>query len=207
MEKLIKYSGFALIMGGLSFIITNGLISPFVDFKAPFRELLVSSIFLYRMIFAAITASFLLFGTIGLYLHHVQIERARLFREVTFLVAFFGCAFLLSNEWHQIFILPEIAMISPDAIDKLDASENVGRYTFGAMIALATFSFGWILFLISVLVSKNLKPLGPSLVIAGFFIIPLLSGVLTPAWGGIIGSIFLWIGFSLIGIELIRSYK
>lgn len=205
MEKLIKYSGIVLIMGGLSFVITNVAISPFVDFEAPFSEMLTSSSFFYRMIFAALTVVFLLFGSIGLNLYHSQIERARLFRHITFIIAFFGSAFLLANEWHQIFVLPEIAKISPEVIDKLGSSDNVSSYAIGAMIALTTFSFGWILFTISLLITRKLKRLGPALVIAGFFIIPLISGIFTPVWGGIIGSISLGIGFSLIGIELFKS--
>lgn len=204
MKQLIKYCGVALIMGGLFFVITNVAISPFVDFEAPFSEMLTSSPFFYRMIFAALTAAFLLFGTIGLYLHHSQIERARLFRHVTFIIAFFGSAFLFANEWHQLFILPEIAKISPEVMDKLDSSDNIG-YVIGAMIALATFSIGWILFTISLLIAGRLKRLGPALVIAGFFMIPLISGIFTPVWGGIIGSISFGIGFSLIGIELIKT--
>src|SRR5210317_87218 len=125
MEKLIKYSGVALIMGGLCFVITNAIISPFVDFEVPFSEMLTSSPFFYRMIFAALTAGFLLFGSIGLYLHHSQIDRSRLFMHLTFILAFFGSAFLLSNEWHQIFVLPEIAKINPEVVDQLGSSENI----------------------------------------------------------------------------------
>ena len=205
MGKLIKYSGIALILGGLSFVITNVAISPFVDFKAPFSEMLTSSSFFYRMIFAALTVAFLLFGVIGLYLHHNQLERARLFRKVTFILAFFGSAFLFANEWHQIFVLPEIAKISPEVMDKLGSSDEIGNYFIGAMIALATFSIGWILFMVSLLVARKLKQLGPILVIAGFFIIPLISGIFTPVLGAIVGSISLGIGFSLIGIELIKN--
>lgn len=204
MENLIKYSGIALILGGLSFVITNVAISPFVDFEAPFSEMLTSSPFFYRMIFAALTVAFLLFGAIGLYLHHSQIERVRLFMHLTFILAFFGSAFLFANEWHQIFVLPEIAKINPEVVDKLGSSDNIGSYFIGAMIALATFTIGWILFMVSLLIARKLKRLGPALVIAGFFIIPLISGIITPVWGGIIGSISLGIGFSLIGIELIK---
>jgi hypothetical protein len=204
MKQLIKYCGIALIMGGLFFVITNVAISPFVDFEAPFSKILTSSPFFYRMIFAALTAVFLLFGSIGLYLQHSQIERARLFRHVTFIIAFFGSAFLFANEWHQIFILPDIAKISPEVMDKLDSSESIG-YDIGAMLALATFSIGWILFMISLLMTGKLKRLGPALVIAGFFMLPLISGIFTPVWGGVIGSISLGIGFSLIGIELIKT--
>jgi hypothetical protein len=205
MEKLIKYSGIALILGGLSFVITNVAISPFVDFEAPFSEMLISSTFFYRMIFAALTVAFLLFGSVGLYLHHRQVERARFLRHATFILAFFGSAFLLANEWHQIFVLPEIAKISPEVMDELGSSDKISSYVIGAMLALATFSIGWILFTVYVLIAKKLKSLGPALVIAGFLIIPLISVIFTPTWGGIIGSISLGIGFTLIGIELIKS--
>jgi hypothetical protein len=205
MKNLIKYSGVALIMAGLSFVVTNAGVAPFVNFEASFRETLVSPIFLYRMIFAALTALFLLFGSIGLYLHHVHIDRGRSLRLVAFLLAFLGSAFLLSNEWHQIFVLPEIARLSPEAIDRLDASDQIGGYLIGAIFALATFSFGWIFFLISVMITKNVKPLGPALAIAGFFIIPLVSGIFSPVWGGVIGSISLGSGFVLIGSELVKE--
>lgn len=204
MEKLIKLSGIALILGGLSFVITNVVISPFVDFNAPFGEMLTTAPFHYRMVFAALTIVFLLFGTIGLYLYHSQINRTRLFMHVTFIIAFLGSVFLFANEWHQIFVLPDIAKINPETLDKLDASDNIGSYVIGAMIAFATFSIGWILFMVSLLIARKLKRLGPTLVIAGFFIIPLVSGIISPVWGGIIGSISLGIGFTLMGAELIK---
>lgn len=205
MKKLINHSGIALILGGISFVVTNAVISPFVDFNAPFSKMLTSVPFFYRMIFASLTAIFLLFGSIGLYLHHSQIDRNRLFRHVAFTVAFLGSAFLVANEWHQIFVLPEIAEISPEVIDKLGSSNKIGGYVIGAMIAFTMFSIGWILFAVSLLIAKKLKRLGLLLVIAGFFIIPFVSGIITPVWGGIIGSMTLGIGFYIIGIELIKS--
>ena len=205
MKKLIKYSGVALVIAGFFFAIPNTVILPFEDFGAPFSKLLTSTSFFYRMIFAALTVVFLLFGVIGIYLHHSKIERAKLFRHVTFIITFFGSAFMLANEWHQIFVLPDIANINPESVDKLGSSEQSGRYAIGAMIALVTFSFGWILFSISLLISRKLKRLGPILVLAGFFIIPLFSGIFTPVIGGIIGGIVLGTGFFLIGLELIKS--
>jgi hypothetical protein len=205
MKKITKYSGISLILGGFFFAIPNTVILPYVDFGAPFSELLTSTSFFYRMIFAALTVAFLLFGSIGIYLHHSQIDRVRKFRQITFLIAFFGSVFMFANEWHQIFVLPEIANLGPEIMDELGSSTNTGSYAFGAMIALATFSFGWILFNISLLVSKKLKRLGPALIIVGFFVIPLISGITTPVIGGIIGGIILGVGFSLIGFELMKS--
>lgn len=200
MNKLIKHSGIAIVMAGFCFAIPNTVILPFVDFGAPYGELLTSTSFLYRMIFAALTVALLLFGVSGIYLHHSKIERGKLFRNISFMVAFFGTAFMLANEWHQIFVLPEVANINPEAVDKLG-----GRFAIGATTALTTFSLGWILFSISLLISRKLKRLGPILVLSGFFMIPLFSGIFTPAIGGIVGGVFLGVGFFLIGIELIKS--
>ncbi len=111
MEGLIKCSGISLVLAGLFFAIPNTIILPFVNFEAPFSEVLTSKIFLYRMIFATLTVAFLLFGSIGIYLFHNQIERGKLFRRIAFILAFFGSAFMLANEWHQIFVLPDIASL------------------------------------------------------------------------------------------------
>ena len=205
MKKIMEYCGFALVMAGLFFAIPNTIILPFVDFGAPFSELMTSIPFLYRMIFAALTAAFLLFGTFGVYLHHIDIDRARRFRDITFIIAFLGSAFMFANEWHQIFVLPEIAHRSPEVVDELGASNQTGRYAIGAMTAFSTFSLGWILFSVSLLIGGKLKRLGPALVIAGFFVIPLFSGLFSPVIGGIFGGITLGVGFSLIGIEIIKS--
>jgi hypothetical protein len=204
LETLIKSCGIALILGGLSFIITNAAISPFVDFEAPYSEMLTSSPFFYRMIFAAVTVAFLLFGTIGLYLYHSHTDRGRWLKNISFVIAFFGSTFLFANEWHQIFVLPEIAGTDPEVIDKLDSSDGPGSYAAGVMIALSTFSIGWILFMASLIIAGKLKRSGPALVIAGFLMIPLISGISTPVLGGIIGSISLGAGFVLMGIELMR---
>lgn len=205
MKNLTKYTGISLILGGIFFAIPNTLILPFVDFDASFSELLLSTAFFYRMIVAALTVAFLLFGSIGIYLHHSQTERLRTLMQITFIITFFGSAFMLANEWHQIFVLPELAKLNPEAVDKLGNSTHTGPYAIGAMIALATFSLGWISFSIILLISKKLKRLGPALVLTGFLIIPLASVVFTPVIGGIVGGILLGIGFSLIGREVFKS--
>ncbi|MDT7831084.1 hypothetical protein RQM59_01765 [Flavobacteriaceae bacterium S356] len=205
MNQLTKYSGYALVMAGIFFAIPNTIILPFVDFGAPFGELQASTPFFYRMIFAASTVAFLLFGTIGIFLYHTEIKHLKLFRLVTFLLAFFGSAFMLANEWHQIFVLPDMANIHLEAVNKVGSSDHIGRYSIGALIALSLFSFGWILNSISLLLSKKLKRIGPALVITGFLIIPFISGLLTPVLGGIIGGVILGTGFFLIGIELIKT--
>lgn len=205
MHTLIKQSGVSLIIAGLCFAIPNAFILPYVDFGAPFGELLSSTSFFYRMIFAALTVAFLLFGTVGLILHHHQISRAKSFRQITFIIAFFGSAFMLANEWHQIFVLPDIANINLETANTLGSSDYTGRYSIGALIALTLFSLGWILFSIALLISRKLKRVGPALVLVGFLTIPIISGIISPIVGSIFGSICMGIGFILMGVELTRS--
>ena len=121
------------------------------------------------MIIAASTVAFLLFGSIGLYLKNSQSERAGIFITSTFILAFFGSAFMLANEWHQIFVLPEIATINTEVVNNLGSSETFGRYAIGAMLAFSTFSLGWILFSIALLIGRKMKRTGPIIVLSGFF--------------------------------------
>jgi len=205
MKVLVKYGGISLIAGGLFFILTNVVFTPLVNMEAPFEEVAKSTMFSYRMISAAITVIFFLCGAIGLHLY--QIESTNKFGHITFFLTLIGCAFVLSNEWHQIFILPELARNSPEALASLSASENLNGYGLGAMIAALTFSLGWILFSISMILSKAYSRLGPILIIAGFFIIPTLSVILTPTWGGVIGSTIMGFAFCYLGRELLISKK
>lgn len=207
MKTLIKSSGISLILGGFFFAIPNTIILPFVDFGAPFSELLQSTSFFYRMIIAALTVMFLLYGSVAVYLDQVEVDRVKRFRIISFLLAFFGSAFMLANEWHQIFVLPEISKLNTALVNSIGSSDPTSLYSIGAMIALSFFSLGWILFCISLLLSKKLKAVGPILVIVGFLILPFISSLTTTTIGGITGGITLGLGFYLIGTEVIRPKK
>ena len=201
MKKLIKYSGFSVIAGGVFLILTNAILTPFMNLDDPLAEIAKTSIFFYRMSSAAITVSLLLFGTIGLHLN--QIKNSNNFGNIAFILAFFGSAFLLSNEWYQIFVLPELAKNSPDALMSLDSSEGMSKYDIGAMIAIFSFSIGWILFSISMLKAKVYSRLGPILIISGFFITPIFSSFLSPVWASAIGNTVMGFAFCLLGREII----
>ncbi|NNF22758.1 MAG: hypothetical protein HKN67_12510 [Saprospiraceae bacterium] len=203
MKEIIKLGGISILCGGVFFIITNALLTPFIDFKASFSEVANSEIFLYRMISAAFTVFFLLIATPGIYLY--QNKRNSKFGFVAFLIAFAGGTFLFANEWYQVFILPEIAASSPDAIDLLDSSGSFSTYDFGAFLALITFTVGWLLIAIH-LIRSGFKPrITPGLIIAGFFLIPILSAIISPSIGGAIGSTVLGLGFIAIGIRILQQ--
>ena len=92
MKNLIKICGITLILGGICFVITNAIFSPYVDFTTAYSATLTSPAFFNRMIFAALTVVLILFGSIGIYLHYSEIERARIFRMIAFLLTFFSCS-------------------------------------------------------------------------------------------------------------------
>ncbi len=203
MNKFIRICAVSMILGGLCIIITNCILSPFIDFTAPYSETAITTKFLYRMIFAALSVAFLLLGTVGI--HVYQIEKSNNFGHITFVIVFFGCAFTLAHEWYQIFVMPDLASIDPEAVLDLNSTDGFIKYHIGTMIAIITFSVGWILFSISMLLNKVLNRMGSILVIAGFLLLPILSAITTPVWGGIIGTAVLGIAYILIGLELFRS--
>ncbi len=203
MKRLIQFSGVSTIFGGIFFILTNVALSSFIDFDAPISETAQTPIFFYRMIFAAIAVSFLLFGTIGLHLH--QSKNSNNFEIIAFVFAFFGTAFTLANEWYQIFVIPELAVIAPEALTSLESSSVLSIYDIGTFIAVLSFSIGWILFSISMLKSAVYSRKGPILIIAGFLIIPILSSIATPYWGGTIGTSALGLAFCILGRELLLA--
>lgn len=203
MEKLIKNGSISLIMGGVFLFITNAVITPFINIDAPFSDTAQTSVFLLRMISAAITAILLLFGSIGIYLY--QIKSSKVLGHIGFLLAFCGSAFLFANEWYQIFVIPDLAIQSPDALMSLDNSEGLSRYDLGALIAILIFMIGWILLAISMLKSKTFTRLGPILIIVGFFATPIFSAFLPHPWGGALGNTLLGFAFYLIGREMVVS--
>lgn len=205
MNHMIKSSGVTLVLAGLFFIVTNWFFSPMVDFSAAYSETLSSPAFLYRMVFATATVACLLFGVVGLFLYNSSETRARKFRTLAFYITFFGTAFILANEWLHLFVLTDMAKTIPSAIDQFDTATHVGGFAIGGIAAITSFSLGWILFLSALIWTAKMKRTGLYMTLGGLFLIPILSGAISPVWGGIIGSFFLGVGFVLIGVELAKA--
>ncbi|MCL6274767.1 hypothetical protein M3P19_12165 [Muricauda sp. 2012CJ35-5] len=203
MKNIIQLSAISLIIGGIFFIITNSVLTPLIDFEAPTSVIAQSSIFIYRMSAAALGVGFLLFGLIGLLLAHAK--NLTSFDYLSFIIVFFGNAFTLANEWYQIFVIPELAIIDPDALNSLDETVGFSLYNIGTMIALLTFTFGWIMFCITMLRIGKIARLAPIMILTGLVGIPLVSLISTPAWGGTIGTAIMGIAFVLLGRDLFTS--
>jgi hypothetical protein len=160
---------------------------------------------MYRMVFATLSVACLLFGSVGLYLHHQDTDRARRWRTATFFWVFFGSTCMFANEWHHLLVLPDLAGTIPQAINQFDATDHFGRFLLGGLLAIVGFGVGWFAFSGVLIISGTMKKTGPVLVITGMLLIPLCSALLSPMWGGAIGSLAMGVGYCSMGGELLQS--
>lgn len=142
-------------------------------------------------------------GSAGL--HAYQGSRAGVLGKIAFSLTFLGCAFLFAHEWAQVFFVHSIAVAAPDALQAMEDADGMNAFDIEAMVAITTFTLGWIAFAASMLISGVFARLGPALIIAGFFAIPLLSAATSPTSGGVLGNAILGSGFILVGRELYKS--
>jgi hypothetical protein len=198
-----KLSGIAIAAGGLLQIIVNAVFTPMLDLNAPFAEMAASQAFLWRLSLAALTVFLFMIGSPGL--HRYQASRSGLYGKLSFSLAFLGCALLFAHEWAQIFFVHSMALVAPDSLQAMEDVEGLNMFDQEGMIVLITFTLGWIAFATSMLVARVFSRLGPALVIAGFFAIPLISAVTTIKLGGALGNAVLGAGFILLGRELFKS--
>ena len=201
--KSLKLSGIAIAAGGVFLIIVNAVFTPMLAIDAPFTEMMASKVFLWRLSLAALTVFLLMIGTPGL--HAYQADRSGLFGRIAFGLTFLGCALLFAHEWAQVFFMHSMAVVAPDALQAVEDTAGMSIFDLEGLIVAVTFTLGWIAFAASMLVAKVFQRLGPALVIAGFFAIPLLSAVTTLKLGGALGNAVLGSGFILLGRELLKS--
>ena len=199
--KSFKLSGMAIGAGGVSLIVVNAVFTPMLAIDAPFTEMMASKIYLWRLSLAALTAFLFMIGSPGLYAY--QAGRSGLFGRIAFGLTFSGCALLFAHEWAQVFFMHSMAVVAPDALQAMEDAGGMSIFDIEGLIVAVTFTLGWIAFAASMLVAKVFARLGPALVIAGFFAIPLLSAVTSLKLGGALGNAVLGSGFILLGRELL----
>jgi hypothetical protein len=198
-----RLSGIAIAAGGVSLIIVNAVFTPMLDFDAPFTEMMASKAYLWRLSFAALTVFFFMIGSPGLYAY--QSSRSGLFGKIAFGLAFLGCALLFAHEWAQVFFMHSMAMVAPDALQAMEDAEGMSIFDLEGLIVIVTFALGWIAFAASMLLARVFARLGPILIIAGFFAIPLLTAATSLELGGALGNAVLGSGFISLGRELFKN--
>jgi hypothetical protein len=196
-------SGIAIVAGGVFLIIVNVVFTPMLALDVPFPEMMASKVFLWRLSLAALTVFLFMIGSPGLYAY--QNSRSGLFGKIAFCLTFLGCALLFAHEWAQVFFMHNMAVTAPDALQAMEDAEGMSIFNIEGLIVLITFTLGWISFAASMLVAKVFARLGPALVIAGFFAIPLITAATSIVWGGALGNTVLGSGFILLGRELFKN--
>jgi hypothetical protein len=201
--KTFKWSGIAIAAGGVLLIFVNAVLTPMLDLDIPFTEMMASDAYVLRLSVASLTVFLLLAGSPGL--HVYQAGQTGLFGKAAFGLAFLGCAFLFAHEWGQVFFVHSMAVAAPDGLQAMEDTAGLNLYDLEAIIAILFFTLGWIAFAASMLIARVFSRLGPMLVIAGFFAVPLLTAATSLILGGALGNAVLGTGFVLLGRELIKN--
>jgi hypothetical protein len=195
-----RWSGSALIVGGLLTLLVNALLTPLLPHHVSFEITAASQVFLWRQSASAVAGAMLLFGCVGLHLR--QADHAGMFGTVAFFVAFLGSALLLAVEWNEIFIVRDLAFRAPATLRILDGGPGVHLYDLGAVIPLAVFVLGWFALAGSTLRLGILSRRAAGLVIAGLLATPLLTAALPELWGAVIGNAILAAGWIWLGYDV-----
>jgi hypothetical protein len=196
-------AGLALICAGVLNVVTNSVLTPLLPRGASFAHTVASPAFAWRQSVASVCALLLLFGSVGLYLR--LSERVGKPGAVAFGLAFCGSALLLGVEWSQLFDLRDFARRAPEALDALNAKHGLSFSDIGGLIVLSTFTIGWLALAGVTIWARSVSRMAASLVIAGFFLIPMLHPLLPGPLGAIVGNVVLGIGWMWLGVELWRE--
>jgi hypothetical protein len=198
-DKFCRWTGAALALAGLLTFLINVGLTPLLPPGAPYAETAASTVFLWRQSASSLVAVLLLFGSTGLYFR--QTEQAGRFGVIAFILAFVGSALLLATEWGEVFLVRELALRAPNAVQALDAPPHPNLYDFGAIISFSFFTVGWLALAISTFRVRILSRFAAGLVIAGFFLIPLLGAL--GIWGAVLGNAVLGFGLFWLSRDLI----
>ena len=165
-----RAAGLALIGAGVLSVVVNSVLTPLLPRGTSFAQTAASWVFAWRQGAASVCALLLLFGTVGLHLR--LSERAGKPGAVAFGLAFCGSALLLGVEWAQLFDIRDFARGALDTLNALNATRGPSLSDIGGLIVLSIFS----------------------MVIGGFFLIPILQ----PPFPGLLGAI---VGNVVLGVD------
>jgi hypothetical protein len=192
--------GIALAAGGALTLLLNVVLTPLMPQGVPFAQAVLTPVFLWRESASALAVALLLVGSMGFYLD--EADRVGAAGMVAFLLAFLGSALVLAWEWANVFVLRDLARVSPAALGSLDASKGMSLYTLGAIIPLSLFTLGWLALAISTMRAGKENRVAAAVLIAGFFVGPIASAALGAKWGGALGSATLGVGWMMLGVRV-----
>jgi len=198
-----RSAGLALISAGVLNVLVNSVLTPLLPRGASHALTIASTVFVWRQSVASMCAVLLLFGTVGLYMR--LSERSGKFGAVAFGLAFCGSALLLGEEWVQLFDIRDFARRAPDTLNKLNAAHGPSLSDVGGLIVLSIFSIGWLALAGVIIRTRVVSRMAASMVVAGFFLIPLLQPLLPGLLGAIVGNVILGCGWTWLGLGLWRE--
>jgi|SRR5215472_3004685 len=198
-----RSAGLALVGAGVLSVVTNSVLTPLLPRGVSFAQSVASPVFAWRQSVASISAALLLFGTVGLYMRLSEKSGKR--GAVAFGLAFCGSALLLGEEWVQLFDIRDFARRAPDTLDKLNATHGPSLSDVGGLIVVSVFSIGWLALAGVTIWTRVVSRMAASMVIAGFFLIPILQPLLPGMLGAILGNVILGCGWTWLGLELWRE--
>lgn len=202
-SSIERGAGLALIGAGVLELVVNSVFTPLLPRGVPFAQTVISPVFAWRQSLASVCAVLLLFGTVGLYLR--QSEKAGKLGAVAFALAFCGSALLLGIEWAQLFDIRDFARRAPDALNALNARHGLTLSDIGGLVVLGTFALGWLALAAVTIWTRIVSRMAASMVLIGFFLIPMLRPILPGPLGPIIGSVVLGGGWAWLGVGLWRE--
>ena len=198
-----RSAGFALICAGVLNVVANSVLTPLLPRGVSFAQTIASTVFAWRQSVASVCAVLLLFGTVGVYMR--LSEKSGKPGAVAFGLAFCGSALLLGVEWAQLFDIRDIARRAPDTLNELNAAHGPSLSDIGGLIVLGIFSIGWLALAGLTIWTRVVSRMASSMVVAGFFLIPILQPLLPGLLGAILGNVVLGCGWTWLGLELWRE--
>lgn len=199
-----RFTGTALLLGGLTFLIANLILTPLIpsdpdDWTVSFA----SNEFLARLSTAAASVFFLLVGAFGIAAR--QAHRTGWFGKAAFAILFVGSITTFAHEWAQVFFLHPLAVSAPDGLRAIGDADFPSFYLVEAIMVLSLFMTGWLLLMISTLLARVFRPIGPLLVLGGMLGLPALAATLPGLWGFTVGNGIIGLGWVLMGLELRKA--
>lgn len=196
----IRFSGAALLSGGVLAVLVNGILSPMLPAGEGSIAVYTSTAFSIRMPLAALVVALVTLGSVGLYL--VQAERLRLGR-LAFLLAGVGGMMVFWLEATQATLIPDLAFGDPEALLALEEAGALVRWDVGFAVAATIFTLGWLAVGVLTWRLGVIDRRGPMALVAGMFLVPIL-GAVASLWGMVVGNVVLGAGWALLGLDLRR---
>jgi hypothetical protein len=100
-----------------------------------------------------------------------------------------GSALLLGIDWAQLFDIRDFARRAPDTLNALNAGHGPNLSDIGGLVVLGTFTIGWLAIAAVTIRTRMPSRVTASVVLIGFFLIPILRPVLPGLLGPIVGKV------------------